>query len=305
VTRIAVLGAGAMGGIYAATLQAVPGVHVELVAAGERAHRLRRDGLTINGRRHDFPVIEPGAATKPADLVIVAVKYPALAEALDDLSGQIGPGTVVLSLLNGITSEREIAAAYPEADVLLSTTVQVDPVRHGSTIDYTTLGRIVLGEPRNVPPWSAPVRFVTDLLTRAGLAWEVAEDMTRQLWWKFLINVGVNQVTAALAAPYFAVQAEDSPARALMLAAQREVIAVATAQGVDLREADLDAWLEVLAHLGPGQYTSMAQDVLAGRRTEVAIFGGELRRLGAELGVPVPINTVLHQLLETRDRFLV
>ena len=303
-TRIAVIGAGAMGGLYASKLQAVPDAEVCLVAAGERAERLRAEGLTINGQRHDFPVVEPGAATEPAELVVVAVKYPALTGALDQLAGQIGPGTIVISLLNGITSEAEIAARFPEAHVLLSMTVEVDPVRHGSTINYTRLGRIDLGEARNPIPWSEPVRFVTNILSRAGLVWQVPEDMTRQLWWKFLINVGVNQVTAVLGAPYAVVQRVDSPARALMLAAQREVIAVAQEHGVDLGSSDLGSWLEVLARLGPGQYTSMAQDVLAGRPTEADVFGGVMRRLGAEVGVPVPVNTVLHQLLTARDQLL-
>jgi len=232
--------------------------------------------------------------------VIVGVKQPALAEALSQLNGFIGPDTVVLSLLNGVTSEHDIAQAFPQAHVLLSISLEVDPVRRGSAVEYTTLGRLVLGEPHNQQPWSPAVQFATGLLDRAGLAWEVAEDMTRQLWFKFLINAGVNQVTAALGgAPYAVVQA-DSPARQLMLAAQREVIACAQAQGIDLRDSDLDAWLDILAKLGPGQYTSMAQDVLAGRPTETDMFGGVIRQLGESLGLAVPVNTVLHQLLSSR-----
>jgi 2-dehydropantoate 2-reductase len=83
-----------------------------------------------------------------------------------------------------------------------------------------------------------------------------------------------------------------------MIAAQREVIAVANARGIALDESDLDRWLQVLDTLAPDNYTSMAQDALAGRCTEVDIFAGAMIELGREAGVPVPVNTTLHGLLK-------
>jgi 2-dehydropantoate 2-reductase len=87
-----------------------------------------------------------------------------------------------------------------------------------------------------------------------------------------------------------------------MLAAQREVIAVANAEGVALTAADLDAWLGVLDTLGPASYTSMAQDVIAGRPTEVDIFAGRVCELGDRHGIPTPVNRLLGQLLKAAER---
>ncbi|MDR0284649.1 MAG: ketopantoate reductase family protein [Propionibacteriaceae bacterium] len=300
-TRVSVIGLGAMGASYAAKLATAPDTDVRVIAEGERADRLARAGVIVNDVHHDFTVVKPHEPVAPADLVVVAVKYPCFHEALAQLRHHVGEGTIILSLLNGITSEAEIAAAYPQAHPLLSITFGVDAVRRGNAVTYSSLGKMAFGEPTNSAPYTEAVRWVAALFDRAGLAYDIPADMVHQLWWKYLVNTGVNQVTALLEAQYAVVQAPDSPARALMLAAQREVVAVAQAKGIDLTEADIDSWLTVLAALGPAQYTSMAQDTLAHRPTETDIFSGLIRTMGAELGVPVPVNTCLHQILKAKE----
>jgi len=290
-----------MGASYTARLHDAPGTKVRVIADGERAQRLRRDGVTVNGRRYDFDIVAPHEVVEPAELLLVGVKYTGFHSALEQMRHHIGPGTVVISLINGITSEAEIAEAYPQSHPLLSITYGVDAVRQGQVITYEHLGKIAFGEPANEAPHSEPVRFVARLCEDAGLTYEVPPDMVHDLWWKFMVNTGVNQVTAALSAPYGIVQDPGSPAYELMLAAQREVLAIAQARGIRLDETDIDSWLKVLAALAPNQYTSMAQDILAHRPTEADIFSGAIRTMGAELGVPVPVNTCLHQILKSLE----
>ena len=298
--RVSVIGLGAMGASYAAKLHEAPDTEVRVIAEGERAERLRRDPMTVNGTRHDFTIVSPDEPVEPADLMVVAVKHPSLAQALGQMGHHIADGTIVLSLLNGITSEEEIAAAYPMSHPLLSITFGVDAVRRGHEITYSSLGTMSFGEKTNAEPYSEQVRWVARLFDSARLTYDIPADMVKQLWWKYMVNTGVNQVTAILGSTYAIVQ-RDSPARDLMLAAQREVVAVAQAKGISLDETDIDSWLAVLAGLGPEQYTSMAQDVLAHRPTETDIFSGAMRRMGAELGVPVPVNTCLYQILASRE----
>jgi len=299
--RISVIGLGAMGASYATKFQQSADTDLRVIADGTRAEALRRNGVSVNGVRHDFAVVGPAQPVAPADLLILGVKYTHFAEALRQVSRHVGPNTIVISLLNGITSEQEFAAAYPQSHPLLSITFGVDAVRHDHDITYSSLGAMAFGEPTNSAPYSEAVRWVAQLFDSAGLRYEIPSDMVKRLWWKFLVNTGVNQVTAILRAPYRIVQDPDSPARDLMLAAQREVVAVAQAQGIGLDQTDIDGWLDVLAALGPSQYTSMAQDVLAGRPTEVDIFAGAICRMGHELGVPVPVNTCLYQILKAQE----
>ena len=299
--RISVIGLGAMGASYAAKFHDGQGMDVRVIAAGDRADKLKRDGVTVCGKRYDFTIVSPEDEVEPADLMIVAVKHPSLDTALSQMARHIRPGTVVISLLNGITSEQEIFARYPQCHPLLSITFGVDAVRVGQEVTYSNLGRIAFGETTNVAPYSPEVRWFASVCESANLDYEIPDDMVKQLWWKFLVNTGVNQVTAILEAPYSIVQDPSSPARALMIAAQQEVVAVAQEQGVDLDDTDIDSWLTVCDGLGPGQYTSMAQDVLAHRPTEVDVFSGHIRAMGADLGIQVPVNTCLYQLLKSKE----
>lgn len=292
--RVDLVGLGAVGAGYGSRMLAA-GLDVRVVVDHQRAERYRGTATLVNGVAYDFPIA--GGVDEPADLAIVAVKSPALDQAIDLLRPRVGPDTVVLSLLNGVDSEAVIAAALPQATVLLALTVGIDAVRHGREVSYTSLGRVVFGEPTNLGEPGPSVRRVAEILQAAGIDYVIPADMRHQLWWKFLINVGINQVSAVLGAPYSAFQVVGSPAREAMIAAQREVIAVANAEGVALDERDLDAWLEVLAGLGPDNYTSMAQDALAGRPTEVDIFGGRVSQWGRRHGVPTPVNDLLVQLL--------
>ncbi|MDR2973816.1 MAG: ketopantoate reductase family protein [Propionibacteriaceae bacterium] len=299
--RISVIGLGAMGASYAAKLQDAPDTDVRVIATGARAEGLRREGVTVNGKRHDFTIVAPDDTVEPADLLIVAVKHMALPEALPQVSRHISDHTVIVSLLNGITSEAQIAEAYPQSHPLLSITFGIDAVRHGHEVSYSSLGKMAFGEAVNEPPYSEQAQWLARLFDAAGLAYEIPTDMVRQLWWKFLVNTGVNQITGVLEAPYRIVQDPASPARDVMIAAQREVVAVARAQGVDLDESDIDSWLDVLDGLGPTQYTSMAQDTLAHRRCETDIFGGMVHRLGEEAGIPTPVNASLWGLLKAKE----
>lgn len=291
VAVISVIGLGAVGASYAARIaETWPEAELRVVAEGERAARLRRDGIRVNGTVHRFRVTEPTDEVAPADLVLVAVKCHDLDEAIAQLASHVGSGTIVVSLLNGITSEEAIAAAYPQAYVPLAAVVGIDGVREGGDVTYTGLGWVEVGDP--VPGTDSPaLARLEELLTSAGIPYRRQQDMVAALWWKFLVNVGVNQVTALLEAPYALVQA-DGPARELMLAAQREVVAVAQAAGVDLAGA-IERWLGVLATLGPASYSSMAQDALARRRTEVDQFAGTVVELGQRYGVATPVNAVL------------
>ena len=296
---VAMVGLGAIGASYAALLQE-GGNQVQVIADGSRVERYRAEPTVVNGCPHPFEIVAPEQA-RPSDLVRVAVKQPQLDEAVVLARGAVGPRTVIVSLLNGISSEQVLSAAYPGVPVPLSYIVGIDAVREGRDVRYASLGRLVLGDPVNVEPYGPAVRRVIEILSASGIPSEVPSDMVGSLWWKFMINTGVNQVSAVLRAPYAAFQDRESPARQLMIAAQREVVAVAAAQGVDLGADAIERWLAVLDTLNPAGYTSMAQDVLANRPTEVETFAGEIVRLGDAAGIPVPVNATLLQLLRALD----
>jgi 2-dehydropantoate 2-reductase len=293
IQKVSIVGAGALGAAYGALLYDMDRDCVSFVAAGERFERLGRGGVIVNGRHYAIPVLAPDDTSPPADLVIIAVKNHHLDTAIGEMKNRLGAETIVMSFLNGIDSEERIGAAYGMERVLYSLNMGIDAVRDGNRVTYTTQGKIFFGEAKN-PTVTERVARVRALFDRAGIVCETPPDMIRVLWWKFMVNVGINQASAVLRAPYAAFQGE-AEARGLMHAAMAEVIAVAGKAGVSLSEEDVREFDKVLARLSPGGKTSMLQDVEAGRKTEVEMLAGTVLALGERYGVAVPVNRRLFE----------
>jgi len=153
----------------------------------------------------------------------------------------------------------------------------------------------VFGEADNVQP-SDRVRRVQMALDSAGLSWETPENMLHELWWKFMVNVGINQASAVMGAT-FGVFTTSEHARALMNSLTNEVIEISKYTGVNLNKEDLQRWHQVLANLAPQGKTSMLQDVEAGRLTEVDIFAGRVIAMGRHFDVPTPYNDSVYRIL--------
>jgi 2-dehydropantoate 2-reductase len=298
--RIVICGAGAVGSSYAALLHDLDPERLAVLAGGERGARLLAEGLTVNGRRIPVRVVSPRAPAPPADLLLVAVKGHHLAAAAEDARPVVGEGTLVLPLLNGITSEAVLGRAFGEEKVLHGFVVGNDVVREGTRTRYTRLGVLHLGVPSNDPA-DPRVAAVKDLLDRAGIPSVVPADILREKWWKFVLNVGVNQVSAVLRVPYGAFGAVPE-VRELTRLASLEAAALAAREGIALGPADVDRIFPILATLAPDGKTSMLQDVEAGRKTEVELFAGTVVELGRRHGVPTPVNDALGRMIVALER---
>lgn len=302
---VAIIGAGALGLLYAEALLKVPETSVCFLADGERLARLagsgsdgQRAAFTVNGAPLEVPVRSPDGLTSSPDLLIVAVKN----HHLEDIAGLLssaGRATTVISVLNGIESEPFLEQHCRESTVLYCVAVGMDAVRTGPDLTYTRRGRLVIGAKDNNQDDPALVRL-GELLDRAGLTHLTPPDIHRELWWKWMVNIGVNQVSAVTGATYGVFQ-QDERAQALMEAAMRETVAVARAVGIDLRDNDVTGWYETLNTLGPDGKTSMLQDMEEGRQTEAPSFGGRLMEIAAEHDIPVPVNETLVRIIGLRE----
>jgi 2-dehydropantoate 2-reductase len=296
IENITIVGPGAMGAIYASILYEVDPDCVRFVAEGKRYERLCREGVFVNGKRYAIAVIHSKDRVTPSDLVIFAVKHHHLEDAIRDAECAVGESADIMSVMNGIESEDRLAAVFGTHKVLYAVAVGIDAVRVGNQVSYTDKGKILFGEARN-PSSSERIKRIQELFDRAGIPWETPLDMIRTIWWKLMINVGINQASAALRAPYSVFQTSRE-ARKLMESAMQEVITLAGKEGVLLSEKDLEAWHTVLSNLNPQGKTSMLQDVEAGRKTEVDAFAGKVIELGKRHRVPTPINQRLFDMIK-------
>lgn len=301
IKRISVIGAGAMGSVYAAKLFEMDRDCISLLAKGERLKRLKNRGLIVNEKHYALPVTRVQEKGPPSDLIIVAVKHHHLPEAIQDMKNRIGDHTVVLSVMNGIESEEQIGAVYGMDKVLYAVAVGIDALRRGNNTTYTTQGKIYFGEAENLV-LTDRVKQVQSLFDQAGIAYETPEDMIRIVWWKFMINVGTNQTSAVLRAPFSVLQTSKD-ARELMASAMREVMEVAKEKRVHLFEEDVENWYSVLSGLSPQGRPSMLQDIEAERKTEVEMFAGKMIQLGKELGIPVPVNETFFRIIKVIEQY--
>ena len=158
-------------------------------------------------------------------------------------------------------------------------------------------GVIQFGDADNAEP-SPEVEAVRVHLDGAGIRTEVCPDMVRAVWKKWMMNVGVNQVSAITRSPYGKISSVPSTL-ALFHEAMMEVVALAKASGIDLGERDALEFEGLMDRFSPEGKTSMLQDVEAKRRTEVDYFGGTVEELGKKLGVPTPVNHMLTLLIKS------
>lgn len=294
ISKISIVGLGAIGCAYInQIIKTVPIANVSVIADGERGRRYSDNGVTINGQKFRFKIVGSAQECDPADLLFFGVKFNQFEEALEAARNHVGPNTIILSLLNGITSEEIIGRRYGLEKVLYSATAGIDAMRVGDETISNCLGTTYFGEQVNRPgAYSEKVLAVKEFFDRTGIGYSIPEDMMKMLWWKFMLNVGVNQVSAVLRAPY-GVFAHVDEARALMMDAMREVVELSRKTGINLGQEDIDKCLGVIDNIAPLGKTSMCQDVEASRQTEVNIFAGTVVELGRKYDLPTPVNSML------------
>ena len=296
IESVTIIGAGALGSVYGSMLyESSPGTFC-FIADGRRYDCLKRKGVTVNGKPFAVPVVRPAEA-RPADLVIVAVKHYHLDQAIIDMKNTVGEDTIILSVMNGIDSEERIGAVYGMDKVVYGLTLGIDAVREGKAVTFRNLGRIMFGEEKN-DVVSDRVGRISEFFTKVGIIHEIPQDMIRSLWFKYMINVGVNQVSAVLGANYGMLRTSED-ARLMMDSAMAEVITIARAMKIRLDDDDIVEWYKVLSSLSETGKTSMLQDVEAGRKTEVEMLAGTLIELGERLGIPTPVNRKLYNGLKS------
>ena len=295
--EIVVFGAGSLGSLVGGLL--ARDHDVTLVARADHARAVSRSGLRLEGVVDDPNRVSPAATTDgtdlEADLAVVTVKSFDTAAAAAVLA--TGSFDAVLSLQNGMGNEATLAARL-EIPVLAGTATYGAILREPGVVECTGRGEVVCGA-RDGGPSSLAER-VGAAFAAAGLETTVADDMPRRLWEKLAVNAGINPVTALTDTDNGAVLAE--PATDLARAATRETARVARACDVSLSNREALAALEAVAEATAANTSSMRQDVLADRRTEIDAINGYVVDRAAERGLEVPTNRTLTALIRTRER---
>jgi len=301
--HILILGAGALGSLLGARLSQTE-VKVSLLSTNrEHIQAIHQGGLVVEELEGATPCYRVAAYDRPQsleeapDLVLVVVKTYSIEEAVSGVLKHCGPGTLFLTLQNGIGNWERIAHLVGKGSVLVGTTAQgstlVAPgrVRHGGN------GPTFIGEPQGPP--SPRVQAVVERFQRAGFKTEARDRMEQLIWEKLHANVGINAVTA-LTGIRNGFIAETAVARDLCRAAVEEAILVARARGFEIGE-DMVERVLTIARATARNRSSMGQDVDRRQRTEIDAINGAIVTFGEQAQIPTPVNRTLTQLVKTLE----
>ena len=292
IKNVLICGIGAVGSIYAQKIQKFSPKDLKILVDEERFTRYSKNPMVFNGKDLVLDYVLPENKDFKADLIIIATKYDGLSDAVKNIKNFVKSDTIILSLLNGVTSESIIAKEYGQDKLLLSYFIGHSAMREGRFITHDGAGKIVFGS-KNVDK-SRELR-VKEFFDRVGIDYEIPDDMEHALWLKFMMNVSTNQPSAILRMTFGEMNANEKFlefSRKLM----REVQAVAKAEGVKNTDIMIDEALEAVSEMIPEGKTSMLQDVLAGRKTEVEMFAGAMIEFGKKHNIPVPYNRFMYEL---------
>lgn len=292
IKNVVIIGLGALGIMYADHFTHKLGMeNVRVVVNKERKERYEKAGIFSNGKRCDFNYVDEALEGEPADLVIFAVKGSSLKSGIETARNQVGPNTILISVLNGIASEEVLAEAFGNDKIIHCVAQSMDAVREGNELRYNRMGELRIGV--DSPEKQARLDAVTAFFDQTVFPYTVEADIKYRIWKKFMLNVGVNQVLMVTEGTYGTVQ-KDGPERDLMIAAMEEVIPIAKAEGVQLTEQDLQENLALIQPLSSGNMPSMRQDGLAKRYSEVDLFAGTILEKGARHQIETPTNYYLY-----------
>lgn len=273
--------------VYAHAFQ-IAGFNVRIAADPARCQKYRDHGITFNGTPMHLEYFTPETRSPKADLVIIATKSTGLNAALDLIEQIVGEDTIILTLLNGITSENIAAQKYGWDKVLYSYFIGHTASRTGNDVRQDGKYKTVFGEARNTT-LSVRVQRVKSLFDQAQIPYKIAEDMIAALWLKFIINVGMNQATAVLHCTYGHLQ-NSSPAFDYMKTLMQEAALVARLEGIAGTEEMVEKAVSLLSTLSPEDGSSMYQDVMAARASEVDLFADTVCTLARKHDVETPYN---------------
>ncbi|CAN7270473.1 ketopantoate reductase family protein [Rhizobium sp. LjRoot254] len=295
--NIGIMGAGAVGCYYGAVL-ARAGHNVTLVGRQAFVDRVAAHGLRLETAGFDNVVaVTPStdaASLAEADIVLFSVKSGDTEEAGRSMAPYLKPDATVFTFQNGVDNAERLQAILQRPVIAAAVYVAAEIVGPGH-VKHNGRGDIVIG----VSPESSNI---AETFRAAGVPVTISDNVNGALWSKLILNCAYNALSAAAQVPYGPMM-ETGGVREVMTDVVRECVTVGRAMGLDIANPDMET-LFGLARSMPNQYSSTAQDLAAGKPTEIDYLNGFIVRNGQELGIATPANRVLQvivKLLESRN----
>ena len=300
IMRIAVVGAGGVGGGFGAAL-AKAGGDVTFIARGAHLAAMKSAGLKVGGPRGDIHLVPTQATDNPAslgtvDIVLFCVKLWDVESAGEKIKPLVGAGTAVIPLQNGVDAHERLIPILGKNAVMGGVAqISASIVAPGVIAQVGTFMRTVFGELDGRR--SQRGEDFLALCLKAGLEATLSEQILTDLWMKFILLASNAGMMALSRQPIGALR-DDPDLRPIFVAAYQETIDVGRARGVALPADALERIVELTRHFPPAMKASMALDLDRGNRLEVPWLSGKVAELGRQLGIPTPTHNMVYAMLK-------
>ena len=300
--RIAVVGAGGVGGYFGGKLAAA-GVDTTFIVRGRTLEALRANGLRVDSINGDFRVDRVNATDRPTDkvdAVLLTVKAWQIPEAASNVKPILNDDTIVVPLENGIDAPEQLATVLPSRHIvgglcaIVSFVVEPGHIKHAGAQPFVMFGEL---DHRVTPR----VEKLRDVMRSAGINADVPEDIHKSMWSKFLFIAPMSGVGAATRVPV-GVWRTTPESRATAHRALEELLAIAAAKGVTLDSDAIEKTMLRYDNLPPDATSSLQRDMLAGKPSELDAQLGAAVRLARETGVAAPVLETLYNVLLPQER---
>lgn len=296
IQKVGMIGRGAVGVVYASMLQKAVGKdNFCFLADKERVKRYQEQPVHSNGEVCDFLYVDDSQKFGTVDLLLIVVKGPTLLESLESVRDFVREDTIILSLLNGITSEKIVEETLGKGIVLHAIAQKMDAVKSGEEVTFTKTGEIVIGT--NDAKKVAALEELEQFFQENQIPHHRAKDIIHEQWSKLMLNCGINQICAVYDVPYRGCQPEGAY-RKLFVDTMEEVRRIANLEGISISEQEVRDWVAAVDALAAEAMPSMRQDVLAKRKTEVDFFSKTIVELAKKHGTTAPFNADLYQKIQ-------
>ncbi|MCX5697537.1 MAG: 2-dehydropantoate 2-reductase [Candidatus Omnitrophica bacterium] len=300
--RIVIVGPGAIGCLLAAFLSKSKEEVVLLDKDKARAQSLNQHGISVEGISGNWQAkvhaCSEAKDLKDIDLVIIAVKSYDTKDAITLAKPLVGENTRIVTLQNGIGNIEVIAEVVGNDKVIGGVTnmgatlLDTGKVRHAGRGE-TTIGRL----DGKIP---VEMRYIREIFNKVGLQTRISRDIKGLLWSKLIINVGINALTAITRLKNGKLL-EFEATRRILREAVSEATRIVKRKRIKLIYDDPLTKVEAVCEATSGNVSSMLQDVLRKKRTEIDYINGVIVRQAQELGIPAPVNSVLVDLVKTLE----
>lgn len=297
IKKVLVCGIGAVGSIYANKINEYDSESLRVLVDKKRLENYTNHPKIFNGKQLYFNYVLPENKDFKADLIIIATKFDGLNDVIKNIRNFVKEDTIILSLLNGVTSEELIAKEYGWKHTMLAYFIGHSAMREGNNIVHDGVGTVVFGVKDESITDIEDIQLLKDYFEKVGVDYKAPDDMHRALWLKYMLNVSSNQPSAILGMTFGQMQS-NKHFMEMLVRIMQEVQSIAKAEGVKNTESMVDEAVSIFNRMLPEGKTSMLQDVEANRKTEVEMFAGTMVKFGEKHGIPTPYNLVLKDMVE-------